>query len=302
MNIEHAKKVPLSLILDKINFKPSKESNNEAWYLSPLRSERTPSFHVNTNKNVWYDHGTGEGGDAIKFVCRYLQEANENHTVADALRWIKNMTGYSPMIANVKTVDYSMEDKKLLLRNKKDIEHPALIHYLEKRGIPLNIASDYLQEIRVFNKDTKKTFFSIGLRNEDAGYEIRNPFFKGSIGTKSITFIRGSRAKPEGINIFEGMMDYLSILARQNGKPFEDDTIILNSLSCLKKATPYINNYGYKVAYTWMDNDVAGEKATESLAEFFKTQKHLEHTPMNVMYEPYKDVNEWHMKKLGLGE
>lgn len=302
MNIEQAKTIPLSVILDKINYKPAKASNHEAWYLSPLRSEKTPSFHVNTKKNVWYDHGTGEGGDNIKFVCRYLQEANENHTISDALRWIKNMTGYAPMIANVATIDYTMEDKKLVLRNKKDIEHPALIQYLEKRGIPLGIGHDYLKEIRVFNKDSNKTFFSIGLRNEDAGYEIRNPFFKGCIGTKSITFIRGTRPKPEGINLFEGFMDYLSIITRQKGKRFEDDTIILNSIACLKKATPYIQGYGYKTAYTWLDNDEAGAKATQSLANFFKTQKLLEHTPMNVMYEPYKDVNEWHMKKLSLGE
>ncbi len=302
MNIEQAKTIPLTVILDKINCKPVKQDHQQAWYLSPLRQEKTPSFHVNLKHNIWYDHGAGEGGNNIKFVYRYLEEANESHTISDVLRWLKNMTGYAPIIANVDSVSYSMEDKKLVLRNKKDIEHPALIQYVEKRGVPLKVAGELLKEVRVFNKDTKKTFFALGMRNEDAGYEIRNPFFKGCIGTKSITFVRGSKPKPDGINIFEGFMDFLSIITRQDGARFEDDTIILNSLSCLKKATPYIQDYGYKIGYTWMDNDEAGQKANQALADYFKTQKMLEYTPMNLMYEPHKDVNAWHMHKLGLTE
>ncbi|MFN8290186.1 MAG: toprim domain-containing protein [Chitinophagaceae bacterium] len=302
MNIELAKSIPLCEILSKINYKPTKENNIEAWYFSPFRNEKTPSFHVNRKWNVWYDFGESKGGNSVDFVCNYLKSVNENHTTADALRWIKNMTGYAPIIANVKSVDYSKEDSKLLLKDKKDIEHPALIQYLEKRGIPYEVGCQYLKEIKVGNSETKKTFFSLGIRNEDAGYELRNPFFKGGIGKKSITFIRGTKPKPDGINIFEGFMDCLSVITHQQGKRFEDDTIILNSLSNLKKATPYINNYGYKVAYTWMDNDEAGKKATESLAEFFKTQKLLQHTPMNEFYEPFKDVNAWHMNKLGLSE
>lgn len=299
MNIEQAKSVPLSVILDKINQKPAKQNKHECWYLSPFRTEKTPSLHINLKKNVWFDFGESIGGDNIDFVCTYLKSVNENHTVPDALRWIRNMTGHVPIIANINITDYAEEDKKLILRNKKPIEHPALIQYLEKRGIPLCIGQQYLKELRVYNNDSKKLFFSLGIRNEDAGYELRNPFFKGCIGTKSITFIRGSKPKPKGINIFEGFMDYLSVITQQNGKRFEDDTIILNSLSCLKKATPYIQNYGYRSAYTWMDNDEAGRKATEVLDEYFKTQNFLEHIAMNEMYESHKDVNAWHMANLG---
>jgi hypothetical protein len=300
MNIEQAKKVPLCVILDKMNCRPSKDTPADAWYISPLRLEKTPSFHVNKHRNVWFDHGIGTGGNSLDLVCNYLKSVNENHTPSDALRWIKNMTGYTPMIANVATVNYAPVDAKLILRHKKPIEHPALIQYLESRGIPLDIGRDLLSELRVYNAETKKTFFTLGVRNEDAGYETRNPFFKACVGRKSITFVRGTKPKPTGINLFEGMMDYLSIIACQRGKKFMDDTIILNSLSCLKKASPYINNYGYKVAYTWMDNDEAGAKADQALAEFFKTQKDLECIPMNELYAPHKDVNAWHMSKLGL--
>lgn len=302
MNIEQAKSIPLCTILDKINVSPTKQNNQEAWFLSPFRPEKTPSLHVNLSRNVWYDFGESKGGNALDFVCHYLKSVNENHTPSDALRWLKNMTGYVPMIANVTTVKYTPMEDALILRDKKQIEHPALIHYLEKRGIPFSIGRSLYEEVRIFSPETKKTFFMLGMRNEDAGYELRNPFFKGTIGKKTITFVRGTRPKPDGINIFEGGMDYLSVIANQEGKKLEDDTIILNSLSCLKKASPYINNYGYKFAYTWMDNDEAGNKASQALAEFFKTQKELEYLPMNDLYEPHKDVNAWYMAKLGLGE
>lgn len=302
MNIEQAKSILICDILCKMNLRPTKESKVEAWYLSPFRNEKTPSFHVNRKWNVWYDFGESKGGNTVDLVCHYLKSINENHTPADALRWIKNMTGYAPFIANVASVSFSKEESKLVVRDKKEIEHPALIHYLQNRGIPYEIGREYLKEVKVFNSGTEKTFSSLGMRNEDAGYELRNPFFKGSTGKKTITFIRGIKVKPERVNIFEGFMDYLSVVAFEDVKRLQDDSIILNSVANLRKATPYISDYGYKVACTWMDNDEAGKKATESLADFFKSQKHLEHVEMNNVYLPFKDVNSWHMNKLGLTE
>ena len=300
MNIEQAKSIPLALILEKIGCKPAMEKPVRSVYISPLRAEKTASFHVHTGKNFWYDFGLGKGGTVIGFVCAYLESQHESCTVPDALRWLKNMTGNIPAIKPIKTIEYVAEDAKLVVREKKQIKHSALVQYLAKRGISLDIGQQYLEEVSVFNTETKKTFFALGMQNEDTGYELRNPFFKGSAGSKSITFIRGTTPKPEGIHIFEGGFDYLSIIAHRNGERFNDDTIILNSLSCLKKATPYIQNYGYRIGYTWMDNDKAGRKATTAWADYFKTQDFLQHKPMNDLYAPHKDINAWHMHKLGL--
>jgi hypothetical protein len=40
-------------------------------FLSPFRSEKTPSFAVYPDSNTWFDFGTGEGGDVINFLMRY---------------------------------------------------------------------------------------------------------------------------------------------------------------------------------------------------------------------------------------
>ncbi len=95
-------------------------------------------------------------------------------------------------------------------------------------------------------------------------------------------------------------MDFLSTLAQSQSRVHRGDTIILNSLSCLKQLAPYMQGYGYRTACTWLDNDPAGHQATKALTEFFKTQAELTHRPMNHLYEPHKDVNAWHMHKLNL--
>ncbi|RCR68334.1 hypothetical protein DUE52_16365 [Larkinella punicea] len=297
MNIEHANMIAMSEILGKLNSQPKRTNNNKAWYLSPLRQEKTASFQVDTKTNRWHDFGEGIGGDLVDFACAYLRSTNEANTVSDALRWIKNMGvapyEIAPVYAN--TNDVTKSDSALILKTKKPIQHIGLIHYLEKRGIPLHIAHQHLKEIRLHNTRTKKNFTALGFRNEEGGFELRNSFFKGCLGSKAITFIRGRNPKPDSIHLFEGFMDYLSAISQLNSRSFKGDTIVLNSLSCLKQAIPYMQNYGYRVAYSWMDNDRAGEKATVALSEFFQTEADLKHTPMNKVYAPHKDVNAWHM-------
>lgn len=303
MHYEQAKSIPLSEILDKINCKPTRTSGHDLYYLAPWRNERTASLHVNTDKNVWYDHGIGEGGGVIKFVCKYLESCGVDHTEADAGRWLKNMFEGIIYIAPVKSSDKpkGKDDSKLVVKVVQDIERPALIQYLESRGIPLNVAQQYLKEINVYNKESKKSIFALGFQNDNGGWEIRNKFYKGSSSPKYITFIRGLMPKPEGIHLFEGWPDYITaILRKRDGQKFKDDSIVLNSLSNLKKATPYIKGYGYRIAYTWMHNDEPGKAATISLDNFFKTEESLTHKPMNNEYAPYKDYNAYHMVKLGL--
>ncbi len=90
-------------------------------------------------------------------------------------------------------------------------------------------------------------------------------------------------------------MDYLSAETRCPEQIAKHDRIVLNSTSCLDDAIAYIKGYGYQVLYSWLDNDTAGTKAQDKLNEFVKTQENLLHKPMNTIYAPFKDVNEWHM-------
>lgn len=301
MNIEFANNIPISEILSKIGAVPTKTKGHELWYKSPFRNENTGSFHVNIRKNVWFDFGSGEGGDVVKLVCQYLEYSGVQHSPIEALRWLRNMLQTQDDVRLEKIQSNSGKDTpKVILKNVKPLTHPALTHYLSDRGIPLDVAQSYLQEIRVENTETKKVFFALCIQNEEKGYEYRNLYFKGCVGKKSITFIRGEMPKPPAIHIFEGFMDFLSVITQHEGKPMKYDAIILNSLSQMKEAIAYIKGYGYEKTYTWLDNDEAGKKATKAFDEFAKTEPNLKHHPMNKEYAPYKDVNAAHMAKLGL--
>jgi hypothetical protein len=299
MNIHDANRISIPEILSKLNLEPKKSQNTKSWYLSPFRSEKTASFQVDLKNNRWYDYGEGFGGDVVDFVCNYLKHYKEAHSKSDALRWIKNMSDDSVNLLNITPIppNSDKDDLALIFKKSGAIKHLGLINYLNKRGIPLSIAQKHLKEVQVLNKVTNRKIIALGLSNEEGGYELRNPLFKGCIAPKAISFIRGEIPKPQSISIFEGFMDYLSFISQMNGKPLKSDAIILNSLSCLSQINAYIRGYGYDHVYTWMDNDQAGQNATIMLDNFFKTQEGIIHKPMNKVYAPYKDVNEWHMSK-----
>lgn len=294
MNIEKANAISLPEILQKIGCQPTKTKGQEIWYNSPLRSEKTASFQVNTAKNIWYDFGIAKGGDTVAFVCAYLQSQSEDHTVPDALRWLRNMTFDVVTFFNLKDVTAEKE-AALSLQSLRDITSRSLIKYLESRKIPLSVASKYLREACVLNKNTGKVLHALCIQNEVEGYELRNKFFKGCVGTKGITVIRGSEVPAKEVYLFEGMMDFLSAVGSQPDHHFAGDVIILNSVACLGKVYPYVRNYPYRTVITWFDNDTAGSTATKVIKELadgcgygFEAR--------NDLYKPYKDVNEWIMK------
>lgn len=302
MNIEQAKTIPISVILDKLKLLPQRNSGHKTLYFSPLRKEKTPSLWVDTQKNLWCDFGDSKwaGGDGIHLVRAYLDSQNENSNVSDALRWLANMTGFIPEIRPVNDPDEFETESTLELRQVAIIQNQKLLEYGYNRGIVEKVLKKYFEQATIFNKKTNKKFSALSMRNDLKGYELRNPYFKGCIGKKYITFIRGSKPKPEGINIFEGAFDFLSVICHQNGISLTNDAIILHSLSNLRKASAYLKNYGYKNCFTWMDNDQPGIEATKSWEAFCKNENGLQHIPMNKLYERYKDVNAAHMARLEL--
>lgn len=299
MNIEKAKGITIVQILEKLGLQPKRSNKKESWYLSPFRIEKTPSFHVHHDKNLWFDFGEAKGGDIIRLAQALLEQQGVDSSVSAALVWLDNNVP-NPIIKPPNAIRTKEEHSPVLeFKSAKPIKNLALIHYLKKRGIPLSTANKALKEITFVNRTSGKTIFALGLENEEEGYELRNSFFKGVIGKKSISFIRGTQPKPSGINVFEGMFDYLSVITQRNGKSLKNDTIILNSINCIDQIVPYIKNYGYQSGYTWLDNDLAGKKAVPKIFEMFKMEN-IAFCPMNSLYQPYKDVNAAHMAKLEL--
>ena len=88
---ETTRNFPIEKVLEKLGHFPTRTSEKEAWFLSPFRSETQASFKVSLDKNRWYDHGAGIGGNVIDLICMLSKG-----TVREALVLIqKGQTSFS---------------------------------------------------------------------------------------------------------------------------------------------------------------------------------------------------------------
>ena len=66
MRADQARTIPIDVYLERRGLSPTKTrlGGRELWYHSPIREgDETPSFKVDTGKNVWFDHGLVRGGN-----------------------------------------------------------------------------------------------------------------------------------------------------------------------------------------------------------------------------------------------
>lgn len=300
MNAVHANILPLPEILQRLGHVPQKKRGQDALYLSPFREERMPSFHVNMTDNIWFDFEEERGGDIVDFACAYLESRGLPHRRKEGLIFLLDRNAPALPLFRVDALVPAGTPALEILSTSKALTHPGLIRYLtEERKIPVELARKYLIEVKVRNRETRNTFAALGMRNSDSGYELRNQFFRGCVGQKDVTVIRGAKFPAKSVHLFEGMMDMLSSLADQEMEAFPGDVIVLHSLSCLSNALPYIEDYeSYQQVFSWLDNDRAGETATQILQRIAEAQGHLDFCPMKSTYAPYKDVNESRVERL----
>lgn len=276
MTIEEIRDMPVTDFLHKLGEKPVRQRGNEVWYHAPYRSDKTPSFCVNTKKNIWNDFGTGMGGDIFTLAGLMI---NSNDFMTQA-KYIGEVTD-NPIECS-KPPKYEPEP---IVPQFTDVEvkalgHPALLAYLRERGIPSDIATENCVEIHYRLHD--KQYFAIGFSNENGGYEIRNKFFKGSIPPKAVSLIRNGSAT---VNVYEGFMDYLSGLTLGYGRT--EDNLVLNSVANREKAYRHLD--GYDQIKCWLDNDDAGKKCHEALHKRYGEKV----KDFSVVFRPCKDVNEY---------
>ncbi len=276
MSIEDIRDMPLTDFLHKLGLKSTKKRGNEVWFHAPYRSDRTPSFCVNTEKNIWNDFGTGMGGDIFTLAGLMI---NSNDFMAKA-RYIGELTN-NPMERSAPP-KYEPEPTVPQFTDVevKPLCHPALLGYLRERGIPSDIATANCVEIHYRLHD--KQYFAVGFPNEDGGYEIRNRFFKGSIPPKAVSLIRQGSTM---VNVYEGFVDFLSGLTLGYGRT--EDNLVLNSVANREKAYRHLD--GYEAIKCWLDNDKAGQQCLEALQKRYGERVR----DFSVLFRPCKDVNEY---------
>ena len=150
-----------------------------------------------------------------------------------------------------------------------ELTHPALLRYLQERGINTDLARLECKELHFIHNG--KPYFAIGFPNVAGGFEVRNRFFKGCIAPKDISHICQQGEPREKCLVFEGMMDYLSFLTlRMRNCPIipnldGQDYIILNSIANVSKAIDVLHRY--ERIHCLFDNDEAGQTANKRIAD-----------------------------------
>lgn len=264
---------------------------HEYYFARP--DQKTGSISVNTQKNLWFDHSAGVGGDVIKaakiFENKGFTDAvfqlTQNRELIQAAgdQWRK-----ASQAAEGKT--FAEEGAKAEITAILDkITHPALVNYLKERGISLETSKGIVKEIH-WNVGDKR-YFGIGLPNGSGGYALRNPVFKGNVGTGGLSIFQNSQ-NPQSIKIFEGFMDFLSYQEMNRSKPQENTIfIVLNSLSNLTKekmanVAAFAQQHKARVEL-FFDNDPSGKEATNKVAAAISNVQDRSHE-----YSQFKDLNE----------
>ena len=273
MEIQHIKQIAITDYLQQQGYAPARVQGFHYWYYSPLRNERAPSFKVNTERNQWYDFGSGEHGDIIDLVCTL-----HRCSISEA---IQHLCGTK----QVAHQEFSFggkrkfSERKLEILSAQPLSNPNLLRYLAVRAIPLSVAKAYCSE--VLFRNMKRTYYAIGFANDALGWEIRNMYFKGCIAPKAITTIK---RESDRLQIFEGFMDFLSWQVLNPSST--SDAIVLNSQALLPRIKEQIA--GYREVESFLDNDDAGRKSFAVLKQIFP-----QIVDGATRYRAHKDLNEW---------
>ncbi len=265
--------------LSSEGFHPSKTTGHDYYYYAPTRIEKTPSFHVNIEKNTWYDFGERNGGTLIDLATIYWK--------CDVKESLRRLSNFSPnsLFSSFQKPDQTEEHLPIVITKRQALQNKALVGYLVSRCIPIEIAQKHCEEI--YLKVNRKNYFYIAFKNDNGGLELRNKYMKSCHGCKDITTIQ----KNDKFLVFEGFIDYLSSLILWPDTSV-CSAIILNSVSLVHKAIDKIKAFNPESIELYLDNDKAGQAATKELTRIFSDA-----TDRSIRFRPFKDCNDYLINK-----
>ena len=150
--------------------------------LSPFRSETKPSFSVAPDKNMWYDFGSGQGGNAVGFLIEY-----EKISFSEAVRSLAEKY-------NIEIIEVGDEQQSNLYDQLYEIHNLANLFFMNnlssKKGLK---AKKYLTE-RLFD-DSIIQKFSIGYASDswDQLYNELNQKFDKDVIEKAGLFSQSKK-------------------------------------------------------------------------------------------------------------
>ncbi|MFI3176075.1 MAG: DNA primase [Eubacteriales bacterium] len=135
------------------------KKGNSHFGLCPFHNEKSPSFSVTSNKQMYYCFGCGVGGNVFTFLMEY-----EKYTFQEAITHLAARAGVE--LPQVETSEYekkkSSRKAQLLEVNKE----AAKYYYYQLRDASGTLGYDYLKS-RMLSKETI-THFGLGYANQSS--------------------------------------------------------------------------------------------------------------------------------------
>ena len=291
MRADQARQIPIPAFLERSGIKPAKVVRNgrELWYSSPIRAgDDTPSFKVDADKNLWFDHGLAVGGNVIDLVVEMHRVSVKEALAILASGFAGSVPSRASLPGFGAPAGEKEKDTGLEVVDVREVQHPALIQYLTSRCIDTAIARRWLKELRYRRAGELKTFFALGFAC-GGGFDARSPVFKGFVGTgKDISRIafddKGTVA------VFEGVFDFLSWLATRELVEPDCGVVILHSAGLRRRALDAITAHGFGRVLLFLDHDQAGRDANRFFVEQLGNRNVVDRS---VEYAGFKDLNDW---------
>jgi len=146
------------------NYVKLKKTGRNYTGLCPFHKEKTPSFTVDTSKQLYHCFGCGEGGDLITFV-----EKIENMEFIEAIEFLAKKIGYNLKYNYSGSKESSKLKNRLVELNGLAKKYFDFILFKSKKGLP---SLNYLKN-RGFDEKTLKEFevgFSLDSWNNFANF------------------------------------------------------------------------------------------------------------------------------------
>ena len=278
--IDAMRQIPLADFLARLGHEPVRRSGNELWYRAPYRNERTPSFRVNVAKQLWYDFGTGKGGDIFTLAGEFIG----SNDFMEQVKFIAETANMPMPASDVRKPAVLPKPSEPVFEGVEAVplHRSPLTDYLAERGIPYAVASSYCCRLNYGVRG--KRYFAVGFPNVAGGYEIRSRFFKGCVPPKDVSLVKAECFPTDVCSVFEGFMDFLSAatLGLETG-----DCLVLNSVANVEKAMRDLDGYGCIDCY--LDHDESGRRTLETLKRHYKERIN----DRSALYDGCKDLNEY---------
>ena len=256
---------------------------------SPFTNEKTASFCIFVATNSFFDYSADFGGDVVVLHMK-LNNLTKKEAYIEMITGNISNSGFVSLLPP--KVHKAPEVSTFNVDEIYPIENDHLIHYFwHERGIHPEILQEHCLEMRYTVKGyTNK---AVCFMNNTGGFEIRNDKFKGGIGSKDVTFIKGvGKNHDKNLNIFEGFSDFLAYLTLSKKLNNTYDTYVLNSVVFKNRIEVKSNVQQIRL---FVDNDKSGQKAVDYYINLYGKGMIWD---ARERYSQYNDVNEMLIDKI----